>query len=136
MQDRKSFLSKIILQYLRLLACLNKYNLMSTNLTVLPSEDLLAASGPNPPHCQYAGLGVSTLLFPAIFLSCVLKEKCHIALFSCCLSLSTIKRVQIKIHLIVKDVISRVSFVVSWGPTGTMAPSSGIMECCKLMGTR
>jgi hypothetical protein len=25
---------------------------------------------------------------------------------------------------------------VSWGPTGTMAPSSGIMECCKLMGTR
>lgn len=60
---RKSFLSKILLKSLRPLPCLSKCNLMSTSLMLIYALDLSAASGPNPPLCHYAGLGLSTLSF-------------------------------------------------------------------------
>lgn len=69
MQGRKPFLSQIILNYRRLLSFLSKYNLMSTNPMLIYTPDLLSASGPDPPLCHYAGLGLSILLPPARLLS-------------------------------------------------------------------
>lgn len=42
-------------------SCLSKKNLMSTNPVLVYTQDLLSASGPDPPLCHYAGPGLSIL---------------------------------------------------------------------------
>lgn len=68
-----------------------------------------------------------SLLICFVFLVFSLLDIPHIGWFSCHLPLSAARRVQVKIQLIAKDAMARVSFMRSFSPVGqpSLVPSTG-----------